>query len=430
MSGKGYALFAAIPFSGHLNPLLQQAAELSLRGWSVNVASVEEARPRVEQAGAGIEFLPVGSTETMPDIYNELQKAVHANSFLGSALQTMYCINRLWPVMYDGLRAAIQRRRPDVMVADVVTTAALDAAAGLPTVVNNPDLLDILPKTILPLDPRLPLAFFDKSIREVRHWRTYAAPMISFISSQLVRWTWMRDLNLLRASRGLKHVDFADLLRGKLILNDSAFGLEYPRTLPPHLQMVGPMIGASIDPLPPDYQEWLDRSESCIYVNMGTICRLTPDQLQQMLAALSCEEFRVLWILSPDQRKLLPPTLPEGIRIQPWGPPPISILRHPNVKAFVCHCGVNSVHEAMHAGTPVVGIPMFADQCDMGARVQDAGVGLILDKQRLTARQLQDFIRRVIQEEQFRQAIIPVQESFRLAGGVRRAADLIESAAM
>ena len=107
-----------------------------------------------------------------------------------------------------------------------------------------------------------------------------------------------------------------------------------------------------------------------------------------MAAALTDDRFRALWILASDQTVHLPAPLRPGVRVLEWGPPPLAVLGHPNVAVFVSHCGINSVHESVRAGTPIVGLPMFADQRDMAARVADAGIGLWLDKRRFTADQL------------------------------------------
>jgi UDP:flavonoid glycosyltransferase YjiC (YdhE family) len=93
---------------------------------------------------------------------------------------------------------------------------------------------------------------------------------------------------------------------------------------------------------------------------------------------------------------------------------------------FVSHCGINSVHESLHAGTPIVGIPMFADQRDMAIRVQDAGAGLFLNKTCFTSEDLKSAITKVMNNGSFRKNIPALQSSFKLAGGVKRAADLIE----
>jgi UDP:flavonoid glycosyltransferase YjiC (YdhE family) len=73
---------------------------------------------------------------------------------------------------------------------------------------------------------------------------------------------------------------------------------------------------------------------------------------------------------------------------------------------------------------------MLADQRDMAMRVEDAGVGLMLDKRRLSGEALRSAIRTVLREPRFAHNTRRIRSSFALAGGVRRAADLIEHAAV
>lgn len=53
--------------------------------------------------------------------------------------------------------------------------------------------------------------------------------------------------------------------------------------------------------------------------------------------------------------------LPSNVMIQPWVKQN-DILAHPKVVAFISHCGLLSTQEAAWYGTPVIGIPFFADQ--------------------------------------------------------------------
>src|SRR5262249_30897627 len=148
-----------------------------------------------------------------------------------------------------------------------------------------------------------------------------------------------------------------------------------------------------------------------------------------MACALESAEFRTLWVVPSDLLKLLPPKLPASIRVEHWVPSQLAVLQHPNVRAFVSHCGTNSVQESVHAGTPIVGIPLFGAQGDMALRLQDAAIGSRLDKHSFTPEQLRDQVLHACRSDEFRANIAILQSGFVLAGGAVRAADLIEQAA-
>jgi MGT family glycosyltransferase len=167
-----------------------------------------------------------------------------------------------------------------------------------------------------------------------------------------------------------------------------------------------------------------------VYVNLGTVALATPDQLQRMYDAFADAPFRVLWILRTPLQTLLPQPLAANIRVEHWGPPLLTILKHANVGCFVSHCGINSAQESLAAGTPIVGIPMLADQFDMALRIQDAGVGLFLNKLTFSASELRAAIERILSDPSFLAPIPAIQSSFVQAGGIIQAANLIEQEAV
>jgi polyene glycosyltransferase len=133
---------------------------------------------------------------------------------------------------------------------------------------------------------------------------------------------------------------------------------------------------------------------------------------------------RTLWVLRCEARDIAR-RISAGLRRESWVSSQIAVLRHPNTRAFVCHCGVNSVHEAVICGVPIVGIPLFADQQDMAIRGLDAGVALLLPKHALKTDAVRAAVRRAAEEPSFRRPM----PRLRAAGGVERAADLLEDAA-
>ena len=424
-----YALFTAIPFVGHLNPLLLQAEELTRRGWRCAVASMSEARPHVEGKAEGVGFVDLGPLGPLAQKYRQIEEeASRDRSFTKGTWRIMRGVNAQWAPMYDGLLASLRRDRPDVMIVDFASAAGIDAGEteGIPVILNNADLLPGISLKLLPPADHVPRLFSGMSIRKIGPGQKALSAALRHVAPQLLSLTFGRELNAVRATRGLPPVDVNLWHKDRLILVDGAFGLEYSRPLPPNVHMVGPMLAREIEPLPHEYQCWLNQGQPVVYVNLGTLAMAPREQLAKMVEAFRSEEHRVLWVLRKPLHALLPEPLPANLRIIEWGPPPISILSHPNVRVFVSHCGINSVHESLFAGTPIVGIPMLADQRDMGARVEDAGVGIALDKTHFTAGELRRAISRVMHEDAFRDAIPPIQESFRLAGGASRAADLIE----
>lgn len=78
-------------------------------------------------------------------------------------------------------------------------------------------------------------------------------------------------------------------------------------------------------------------------------------------------------------------------------------------------------------GTPLLCIPIALDQLDCAMRAFDAGVARVLDKQRFTSEDIQREISHILwAENEFKGNIERAKDLMRLAGGVKRAADLVE----
>ena len=50
------------------------------------------------------------------------------------------------------------------------------------------------------------------------------------------------------------------------------------------------------------------------------------------------------------------------------------------MKIFFTHCGMHGVMEAIYYGVPMVGMPVFIDQVDVLARIEEKRIGVGLDK--------------------------------------------------
>ena len=403
-------LFTAVPFVGHLNPLIAQARELHRRGHRAVMASVTEAGAHVAAEAPELPFMdlgPVGDRDAT--LRRTIQAASIDPQFARGAFRLARGLLDTWEPMFDGLRVALAADPPDLVVADLFTAGAICAtqAAGIRLVVNNACLLQMIPAAVLPPLGAVPMPFTGQSMHDVGLYNRLLARAVPHLGRVLAVRNGSRRLNALRRSRGLPPADTEGRLRGTLILVNDAFGFEYQRPLPPAIEMVGPMLAADPPPLPEELAAWLADGPPVVYANLGTVAVPPPDQLAAMSEAFRADDFRVLWVLrSAAARNVTPPA---NVRILNWGPPPRAVLASPHVRAFVSHCGPNSVHESLFAGTPIVGIPFFADQLDVAVRVADAGVGVWLWKHTFTGDSLRDAIRRVLSDGAFTDRIAPVQ---------------------
>lgn len=428
-----YAVFTAIPFVGHLNPLIQQAGELQQRGWRVAIAANSEMRAHVNREAPMIPFLDLGplGDQLVAEMRQVERAATEEPNYFRSAQFFLPLLGRLFPVMFDGLVAAINADRPTLLVVDLFTWPGFAAAEAtdVPIAVNNPSLLTGVPLEVMPPAPDVPFLLTTQSIHAIPRWQRVLHPILRRLLIIAVALTVGRQLTALWRTRGLKRPRISETMRQRPILVNGAFGLEYQRPLPANVTMVGPMLAKTFAPLPPELDAWVSHGPPVTYINLGTVVSASPEMLGKITAAVAATGTRALWVLKPAQAAQLPSPLPPGLRIVDWLPSTQAVLRHPNVRVFVSHCGINSVHESIACGTPIVGIPMFADQRDMAVRVADAGVGLYFEKSKFTAAQLRDAIVQVVNDPAFRERIPALQQAFAEAGGVRRAADVIEQAA-
>ena len=74
----------------------------------------------------------------------------------------------------------------------------------------------------------------------------------------------------------------------------------------------------------------------------------------------------------------------------------IDALAHPNVIGFVSHCGIGSVMESIFHGVPIVAIAIFMDQIDNAAFIVDKGLGVSIDKKKLTEEIVFDKITKLV----------------------------------
>lgn len=122
------------------------------------------------------------------------------------------------------------------------------------------------------------------------------------------------------------------------------------------------------------YMKWLDSwpERSVIYVCLGSLNQVTPQQLMELGLGLEATKRPFIWVVrgaykrEETERLLLEDGLEErvkgrGVLIRGWAPQ-VLILSHVAIGAFITHCGWNSTLEGTCSGVPLITFPLFAEQ--------------------------------------------------------------------
>ncbi len=96
--------------------------------------------------------------------------------------------------------------------------------------------------------------------------------------------------------------------------------------------------------------------------------------------------------------------------------------------AVVTHGGFNTVLDAAEHGVPMVVVPLAYEQPAIAARLERAGAARVVPRWRASRAALRDALSAVLHEPSYRAALVRPAAEIRAAGGVDRAADLIEAA--
>lgn len=94
----------------------------------------------------------------------------------------------------------------------------------------------------------------------------------------------------------------------------------------------------------------------------------------------------------------------------------------------ITHAGMNTTLAALSSGVPLVAVPITNEQPGIASRIARTGAGEVVPLKRLNVPRLRDVIRLVLAGDSYKHNALRLQDTVRRAGGVTRAADIIEQA--
>ncbi len=211
-----------------------------------------------------------------------------------------------------------------------------------------------------------------------------------------------------------------ECLSPTLELSQCVAGFDFPRSAPPAaLRHCGPLRL-------PEARPWDGvPGRTNVFCSLGTLQGARLPVFEAVAAA--CDRLGLALTVAHGGRldAAAAATLPGAPRVESFVPQR-AVLR--TVSAVVTHGGLNTVLDALAAGVPLVIVPLAFEQGAIAARVERCGAGVVVPLRRLTAASLAEALSRVLERPDFRARAEALRDEIAEAGGVGRAADLVERA--
>lgn len=398
----GKTLFFNIPATGHINPSIGVVKELMQRGEQVLYVNTEDMRAQIESIGAA--FIPYPDARVIGDIDGLMARASG-----GNIPQNALALHQIGAALLPFCLDLIDRERPDYVLVDSLAAWGKHAArlrgvksiSSISTFVLTPGSpLPLTPtliaETVGQLIPTLP-GFAGTWLQMKRRYGIHIGGPLGAVMS-------LADMNLVYTSREFQPA--AESLDGTYRF-----------------------VGASIAARPQSVEFPFDQltRKPLIYISLGTINNQNLDFYRQCFAALG--DYPAQVVLSAGKKtdlKALEP-IPANFLVRNFVPQ-LDILERADL--FITHGGMNSVHEGLWYGVPMVVIPQQLEQSIVATRTAQMRAGIALATKppigQVTAAELRAAVEMVFKDvENYRMAARGLGDSLRAAGGATQAAEAI-----
>ncbi len=398
---------------GDLHPCLAVALALRQRGHDVLFATAPFYRDRIERHG--LSFVPIGP-DFAPDDPDMIKKVMDLRRGPEFLLRKLFLphLRQVYAELDDACSSA------DLLLAgEVVFAAPLIGAKRK------------LPWVSVILSPSSFLSAHDPSIIPGLAWlaRIRNAPWLHRLAARAVQGrlqSWAAPIHEVRRELGLPKTPNA-ILKDKfaaslvLCLFSRRFGAPQP-DWPEHLAQPG-FVYYRQSPMPnPRLADFLAGGPPPVVFTLGSAAVHAPgDFFSQSAAAARALCCRA--VLVGGRADLSRMETPEILAV-PYAN--YSDL-FPHAAAVVHQGGIGTTAEALRAGVPALITPHGFDQPDNGARVQRLGLGLTMPRDSYTARQALPYLRRLLEDESFRDRTRVFAGQMLLESGLNGAIEAIEA---
>lgn len=401
--------------SGHLNPITTLGYELKKRGHRVTVFSTLEAQAKA--LAAGLEFVPIGVSDVPIGFTKEVFTQMGKMRGFATIKYTVEVLQELTQITLSQLPTLVKQAGVDALIVDQLSPEGGTVAEFL-----DIPFISCACALMANLDISVP-PFFTSWGYSPATWakvRNWAGNKLFLQTSKPIR----EVLNKYRRQWNLPpYINNNDAYSQLAQLSQQPAEFEFPRqNLPNCFHFTGAYHNpASREPTPFPFEKLT--GQPLIYASLGTI----QNRFLQIFHSIAeaCSELDVQLVIS-----LGGDTSPEALQGLPGKPlvvsyaPQLELLEKTTLT--ITHAGMNTTLESLTKGVPMVAIPIANDQPGVASRIVWSGCGEAVTLKKLNVSRLRTAIQKVLTQENYRQNAVRLQKAIQAAGGVSRAADIVE----
>ena len=160
-----------------------------------------------------------------------------------------------------------------------------------------------------------------------------------------------------------------------------------------------------------------------LVVSLGSLFHEWPEFYRSVIAAFGDTDWRVVMSIGRQLKSSDLGPIPANIAVYPHIPQ-VALLQH--AALFISHGGMNSTMEALSYEVPLVVIPQIEEQMITADNLVKMGLGLKLDRPKLTTSLLAEAVAAVYSSEAVATKCSAMADAIKAAGGPRAVLNLVE----
>lgn len=403
------------PYPGHLNPQSALGRELKKRGHQVTVLQLSDLEKKVQ--AEGLDFYPVGLSLYQPGLLAETFQELAKFSEIEALKYSVNFCQLFTEILCQDVPTAIAKLGIEALIVDQLEPVGETIAEAL----NLPLICISCGQAIHRRDDVPPFftpwSYQNVGWARIRNKTAYwildrsCQPILKTINDYRQQWELSPYPNLYAANpTRLAHIS----------QQAPAFDFPIPN-LPENFHYAGPFRNASPRQVSFPYERLT--GQPLIYASLGSV-QNTKGNVFRCIAE-ACQNLDVQLVIthgggmSDAEAKTLP-----GSPLVVEYAPQVEVLSRASLT--ITHGGMNTVLDSLSFGVPLVAIPITFEQPGTGARIRWTKTGEVIPVSRLSATRLNQAIQKVLTDPSYFQNAQKVQRSIQQAGGVKRAADIVE----